>query len=798
MVLTPKRAWLGLLTLCVAVGVSACTKKKVVLRTADRVDLTAAWVVDREGLGAPDEAPKEIEKATAALLDARNLRQTSVDPAEWSEAFERRRATPHRLAWLGERADVGGLLMLVELRPYFDNLSQGRFRWIVAAHVTVMPAGAPERALDKSFEIPVFLQFRYEGEDAAMRGAQGELTRRIAKLVDTVLQDPDATWELDDPAPQARRTLRLQDLEGMEDPKAYAAKAQQARPAPQAAPPPRPQAGPVYFVMLDRFANGDASNDGDVDLSDPQGFHGGDLRGLIDHLDHIQDLGFATVWVSPLTTMQRTPFGRTGGFHGYWMADPYTLDPHLGSAQDLVDLTDELARRGMGLVLDVVTNHVAYTSPWVSERPGWFHPARTIRDWNDPQQVTDGQVHGLPDLNQDVPEVYDWLQGAASSWIDRARPVGFRLDAVRHVPDRFWKRFNADVRGLAGEGFLQVGELFDGSPVKVAQTWRDGDFRQMLDFPLHYALVDVVCRGALPATLPALLDLDRVYPDAADLLTFVDNHDLPRIASQCPDQAAVLDALALMYGLRGIPTVMYGTEAGLDGASEPDNRADMVFGDTPMGDHLARLTALRAQLSPLRSTATRALHVSHDGFALLAATPSGAVVVAYSRTEPMVVPLTVAPLPPITGAVDALGGRAVSLVQGAHGGAVSLSVAPGGVAFVQLSAGPGASWSEAVRWAQSTDTEVLRFEARAPGVSGLKVVGGAPELGAWSADAGLSLVRQGEAWVGEVTVPAGQVLAYKLVAVGDGGSVTWEDGPNRFVFEPKGPAVQRPTWGTRG
>ena len=139
----------------------------------------------------------------------------------------------------------------------------------------------------------------------------------------------------------------------------------------------------IYLIMTDRFADGDPNNDGTdgtaredsdeaaAERAKPRGWHGGDLRGVLQHLDYIQQLGFTTVWLTPVTANEQ----ETDSYHGYGATDMYTVDPHFGSLKDLQSLADELHRRHMKLVLDTVPNHVGPKHPWVDDEPdpAWLH-----------------------------------------------------------------------------------------------------------------------------------------------------------------------------------------------------------------------------------------------------------------------------------------------------------------------------------------------------------------------------------------------------------------------------------------
>ena len=498
--------------------------------------VVVAMVFDQEDspevLGAPDAFKDQL----VDLLSSRNLKPLLVPTDEFASAFEKRRATGQRMQWLSDGARSGELLLLVETRASFYSQISGQWRWTVSVKATLGEAGE-DYPLDETMEVPVFLRFGNEAETEAIDEAVGVVKRRLGRLLDVGLAVDD---------------------DGSSD-------AGAARPFEPG------RWGPVYFAMVDRFHNGDPGNDSDADPSDPQAFHGGDLRGVIDKVAYLHDLGFRTVWLSPVFAMRTERHGPWGAFHGYWLADPYTIEPRFGTEADLRELADALHARDMRLVLDFVANHVGSDTPVTMEHPDWLHGNGDVIDWHDPVQAETHDVHGLPDLAHENPEVQAWLLGAAMKWIELGVD-GYRLDAVRHVPTDFWASFNDSLRAAAGDDFLLIGELFDGDPVAVSETMRAGRFGQMFDFPLHYAATDVICRDAHPGRLAAVLALDRLYDDPSRLATFADNHDLPRIASSC--QGVEAGVLRLLVELRGELVMTWGTEWWLEGAEEPANRAD--------------------------------------------------------------------------------------------------------------------------------------------------------------------------------------------------------------------------------
>ena len=506
--------------------------------------------------------------------------------------------------------------------------------------------------------------------------------------------------------------------------------------APQPAVGGRAPGDAIYLVMVDRFANGDAVNDGSIDLSDPQAFHGGDLRGVLDRVDHLSELGVRTVWLTPIFAMQTSKFEGHGAFHGYWVSDPYALEPRFGTETDLAALRDALHARGMRLVLDLVWNHVGYDSPLRAAHPSWFHAPLPIVDWNDPVQRETHEVHGLPDLRQEDPEVAAWLVGAAVRWA--AYADGFRIDAVRHMPLDAQKSMGASVDAAAGRHLWRVGEVFEGDPTKLEASWEGGGFDAVFDFPLRYALIDVACHDAHPGRLASVLSSDRLYRDPAALVTFVDNHDTSRLITECGgDVGRAGRAIDLWLVMRGTPSITWGTELPIAGAGEPDNRASFDW-TAPRGlegalrDGLAR----RRSIPALATGTTRVVDLTDSQLVLERAASGRVVHVAWS-TKP-----------------GTWEGHSLDVgVTVWEGGVPVVPTAPARVTF-DLSGLP------------------VGVEAR--------VVGSAPELGAWDPARAPVLVGDGARRQVEVTLPEG-VFAWKLVFADDTGW-RWGDGADRYAL----------------
>lgn len=486
----------------------------------------------------------------------------------------------------------------------------------------------------------------------------------------------------------------------------------------------------IYLVLVDRFANGDPANDGTVDRADPVAFHGGDVRGVLDHLADLQDLGVETVWLTPVSAMRSQPFHGHGAFHGYWTERLDAMEPRFGTEAELRALSDALHGRGMKLWLDMVYNHVAPDGALQRERPGWFHPPEPIADWSDPRQRVEGQVHGLPDLDQSNPEVFEYLLGASRRWLEVANPDGFRVDAVRHMPADFVAALGDALRPLAPRGFEIVGEVFDGDPRALAHAAWSAHLDRVFDFPLHYAMVDTFCKGGHPGALGAVFAQDGRFAHPERNVTFLDNHDLPRVLAQCAgDSSRVATALEFMFSARGAPAITYGTESGLFGMDEVAARTDMRWARTETAAVIARLARERKGSTALREGRTIDLHLDDTLYVFARATGSEAVTVAVNT------------------------GAGARRYQG--------HVVPGG---------------SVRRWASrvppSPRTRAVRIHATgAPRSGEIRVVGGGDALGNWDPAHGIAL---------PATVDlAGQVQAMKLVHV-DGARVTWAAGDNLY------------------
>jgi alpha-amylase len=354
-----------------------------------------------------------------------------------------------------------------------------------------------------------------------------------------------------------------------------------------AAPRPLParpwSAEIVYFVLVDRFADGDPANDGVADPSAKGAFHGGDLKGLLAQLDEIASLGVTAIWVNPLVKNIDGPVHGAGfpdwGYHGYWADDLTRLDPRFGTEEDLRRLVEACHARGIRVLLDVVYNHVGYGSHYLTDprTRGWLRsPDRGECGGDDLTSC----IAGLPDWRTELPEVRDWLLGVQLGWAKRFGVDGFRLDTVKHIDHSFWQEHRRRVRSELGPGFFLLGEVWGGD-ASVLDPWFEGDELDAgFDFGFQGSVLGwVMGRGRTVAFDRYLASRHRVR-SGHFLADYLSSHDVPGALFQLGGDASRFRlAAALQLTAIGIPVVYYGEEVGRPGGAWPLNRSDMPWGD---------------------------------------------------------------------------------------------------------------------------------------------------------------------------------------------------------------------------
>ena len=330
----------------------------------------------------------------------------------------------------------------------------------------------------------------------------------------------------------------------------------------------------IYFIMTDRFNDGDKSNNDfeDVNKMSPKAYHGGDLKGIITKLDYIKTLGTTAIWITPVAENTK------GGYHGYWINDFYKVDPHLGDMDDLKNLVKEAHHRDIKVLMDYVVNHISPDSQMLKEKPvDWFNPKSEIANWNNQEEIEQGWIFGLPDLNQDKPEVESFLIENALWWIDETGIDGMRLDTVRHVPKTFWNEF-ANAIKAKHPNFYLLGEVWNDNPTYLEQYHKLG-IDGMTDYPLFKGIRSAFTRFGKADTLINAISQRKTYSNPDINCIFIDNHDNKRLITYAGDKGSeyLKQALAFIMTYPSIPIIYYGTEIAMKGGDDPDNRRDMNF-----------------------------------------------------------------------------------------------------------------------------------------------------------------------------------------------------------------------------
>jgi len=387
-----------------------------------------------------------------------------------------------------------------------------------------------------------------------------------------------------------------------------AGRAAAAAPAPATVVPQRDWSDAVlYFAIVDRWADGELSNDGKVDRAAKGAFHGGDLAGLRRHLDEIAGLGATAIWITPVVKNVDGPVFGAGfpdwAYHGYW-ADDFTVpDPRFGSEAELRALVDDCHRRGMKVLLDVVYNHAGYGTHYLSDprTKGWLRSEETGTCGNDDLTQC---VAGLPDFRTELPEVAEFLLDAQLGWAKRSGVDGFRLDTVKHVGHEFWQEHRRRTRAEIGPGFFLLGEVWGGDAQVLDPWFAPDELDAGFDFSFQgSALGFVQGRGRAVAFDRYLASREKVRPGHL-LAHFLSSHDVPGALYQLGgDKALFRLAAVLQFTSAGVPVIYYGEEVGRIGGDWPENRSDMPWGgrDVLPGKGMPRDEALHADYRRLIS-----------------------------------------------------------------------------------------------------------------------------------------------------------------------------------------------------
>ncbi len=376
----------------------------------------------------------------------------------------------------------------------------------------------------------------------------------------------------------------------------------------------------IYMITPDRFANADPTNDIvkglkelKIDRQNDYARHGGDIKGIIDHVSYIEDMGFTAIWPCPLLTndMPKT------SYHGYAITDLYEIDPRFGTLEDYIDLSSKASEKGIKLIMDQVANHCGSEHWWMKDLPfeDWVnyqsrfeagekpvfsnHKRTTNQDIYaakiDSKEMTEGWfVETMPDLNQDNPYMAKYLIQNSIWWIETAQLGGIRQDTYPY-PDKIFMSNWAGAIMKEYPNFSIVGEEWSHNPLLVGY-WQDGainkdgydsNLKSTMDFPMQKNIVEALKeeekwdKGFVK--IYEGLANDFHYPSPKDIMIFPDNHDMDRIHTQLNEDPVLTKmAMAYLLTLPRIPQLYYGTEILMENTAKPGDHG-LIRTDFPGG-----------------------------------------------------------------------------------------------------------------------------------------------------------------------------------------------------------------------
>ena len=372
----------------------------------------------------------------------------------------------------------------------------------------------------------------------------------------------------------------------------------------------------IYLITPDRFSNGDPKNDivdgmreNKVDRKNEGGRHGGDIRGIINHLDYIHDMGFTAIWPTPVLENNMNDYS----YHGYAITNHYKVDPRMGLISDYKELSKKAKEKGIKLIYDGVINHTGSYYWWMQDLPfkNWINYPDSIRITShrrtvnedmyasiaDKETMTKGWfVPTMPDMNGENPFMANYLIQNTIWWIETLQLGGLRQDTYCYSNKDFSKKWSCSVMDEY-PNFSMVGEEWSYNPL-ITSYWQRGKVNKdgytsclstSMDFPLQQALITALKEKEGTSVDKGFLRIyeslanDFVYANPNDIMIFGDNHDMDRIYTQLNQDAELTKmALTFLMTTRGIPQIYYGTEILADNAPNYNNHG-FIRSDFPGG-----------------------------------------------------------------------------------------------------------------------------------------------------------------------------------------------------------------------
>lgn len=387
-----------------------------------------------------------------------------------------------------------------------------------------------------------------------------------------------------------------------------------------------------YQIFPERFDNGDPSISPENALPwgsvDPKydSFYGGDIQGIINHLDYLVDLGITGIYLCPIAEAVTN--------HKYDTSDYFKVDPHFGNDETFKQFVDSAHERGIKIMLDAVFNHIGYYSKeWqdvlekqeTSKYKDWFHiqkfpvlekPVHKIRDKQAINYESFGFTPYMPKLNTENPEVREHLFAVGKYWIEKFDIDGWRLDVSNEVEHDFWREFRKIVKEVKPDLYI-VGEVWHD-----AMPWLRGDqFDAVMNYPFAEAIISLIAKEDIPVSeFIEEINTNKVnYPVTIGEVTFnlLDSHDTARFLTLAGGNTQkLLQGLTFLLTSSGVPCIYYGTEIGMTGGHDPGCRKCMVWEtekqDLELLEHTKKLIALRKAHQVLKSYNTQWLDIGNE------------------------------------------------------------------------------------------------------------------------------------------------------------------------------------------
>lgn len=421
----------------------------------------------------------------------------------------------------------------------------------------------------------------------------------------------------------------------------------------------------AYSLMTDRFYDGDKANTKKVahaDIDDRANYYGGDLAGITQKLDYLKELGVNVIWISPVNQNPKhaykeypAPHRFYSGYHGYWPVSSTEVDGRMGSMEELKLFINKAHDNGMKVLLDYVSNHVHENHPLYKEKPSWFGKVdlpdgtKNLRRWDEYRLTTWFEPY-LPSFDyQNSQDAIEAMTDNAIWWLKESGADGFRQDAVKHVPNKFWRtltrKIKEEIEIPEQVKTFQIGETF-GSYKMIGSYVNNGQLTSQFNFNLYETALYTFLneKGDFRTLSNELRRSHQEYGMFHHMGNLMDNHDKPRFMALADgDMEADNKAdigwinppkvddvmtykkaqlyMLYMMSIPGLPFIYYGNEIGLTGAIDPDNRRMMRFADALSSQEekmllfSKKVTRLRKENPALRYGDFHTVYVDEDIFA---------------------------------------------------------------------------------------------------------------------------------------------------------------------------------------